>query len=69
MLGSAFPFFPRLFLGIVLGVQTLGEEKNANLSWLKEIYKKRSEMGDVDSTQKLQYSIVENMLDKKTNLC
>ena len=61
----SFPFFPRLFLGIVLGLQTLGEEKNANLSWLKEIYKKRSEMGDFDSTQKLQYSIVENMLDEK----
>jgi len=61
----SFPFFPRLFLGIVLGVQAIGEEKDANLSWLKEIYKKRSDMGDFDSTQKLQYSIVENTLEEK----
>lgn len=61
----SFAFFPRLFIGIVLGIKSLeNSSSESKMSWLKEIFEKRKPFG-IDATQKLLYLIIESLLHEK----
>lgn len=61
----SFVFFPRLFMGIVLGVKQLeGSSRESKIVWLKETFEKRRSIG-IDETQRLLYLIIESLLQEK----
>jgi hypothetical protein len=61
----AFPFYPREFLGIVLGIMCLSEEqKKDNREWLLEILTNRMQLQFNDAAQKKLYQIIEALLDQ-----
>ncbi|MEE9282563.1 MAG: hypothetical protein V3U49_00615 [Nitrososphaerales archaeon] len=63
--GLSFPFYPRMFLGLVLGVQRLdSKEKEKQLNWLQDILSQRRAMSVIDPLQKMMFNIVEAALLK-----
>lgn len=59
-------FYPRMFLGIILGVKSVPDSEN-EIKWIQEVLKKRQEMDDSDQTHKLLYQILESILYDKKN--
>lgn len=57
----SFPFIPKLFLGIVLGVKALSENEK-HYEWIKKTYGRRMEEV-MEESQKLQYFVIGAMID------
>ena len=61
----SFPFFPREFLGLALGIEYLESEKQKELrKWLLDVLSQRKSMGVANLLHKLMYNFIETVLSK-----
>jgi hypothetical protein len=60
----SFAFYPRMFLGIILGVKSL-PDASKKINWFQDVFSKRQKIDDFSPSQKLLYQILESLIYEK----
>lgn len=61
---TTFPFIPKVFLGIVVGIKSIGDlkDRDDNLRWLLTILDRRRKKGGISRFNELFYAYIESLL-------